>query len=179
MAYSVRNIIDELNQALNAVFNGSKFYGAATSVETNGRLQPSVNEFAVAFDDSYSMQVYHKINSVQITSRAGFGDIEATRNTYNLSAYIFNNEQKTKLKQEEVAMIIQSVFSSIKILSVRIVPVNVILNSAGIFAAEYRGYEYPLSEYFSLMQFNYNVEITFKSGCFDLCPEDFHNCKIN
>lgn len=179
MAQSISNIIAELNEALSAVFNASKFYGAATSVERNGRLEPSVNESAVAFDDSYSMQVYHKINSIQITSKAGYGNIEATINTFSLSAYIFNNEQKTKLKQEEVAMIIQSVFSSKKILSVRIVPVNVILNSAGIFAAEYRGHQYPLSEYFSLMQFNYNVEITFKSGCFDLCPEDFHNCKIN
>lgn len=179
MAQSIRNIINDLNSALNAVFKGARFYGAAVSVEREGKVQPVVNELPVGFDDVYAMQVYHKINGATITYKPGFGDQSQTINTFSLSLFVFNNEKRTGLKSDEIAMIIQSVFASKNILSVRILPTAIILNSALIYATEYRGSDYRLSEYQSLIQMNYNVEITFKSGCFDLCPEDFSQCKIN
>jgi hypothetical protein len=179
MAQSIRNIVTEVNNALAAVFNGAKFYGVAISVEREGKVKPQVNELPVSFDDSYAMQVYHKINGVQITYRPGFGDTNNTINTFALSAFVFNNEKRTHLKSDEIAMIMQSVLSGLNILSVRILPSSIVLNSAAIFSTEYRGNDYRLGGYTSLMQFNYNLEVTFKSGCFDLCPEDFSQCKIN
>jgi hypothetical protein len=125
------------------------------------------------------MQVYHKINGATITYKPGFGDQLKTVNTFSLSLFVFNNEKRTGLKSDEIAMIIQSVFAAQNILSARILPTAIILNTPLIYATEYRGSDYRLSEYQSLMQMNYSVEVTFKIGCFDLCPEDFSQCKIN
>ena len=170
MAQSIRNIISGLNESLALVFNGAKFYGVATSVDKEGKLQPVVDERPVSFDDSYALQLYHKINKISVAYKPGFGDQNKTINTFDLSAYVFNNERLTKLKTDEIAMIIQSSFANQNIQSVRILPSSIILNTAQIFATEYRGVDFRLTEYHSLMQFNYQVEITFKSGCFDLCP---------
>lgn len=179
MVQSIRNIISEINAAVSLKVNGGKFYGIAQSVEREGKVQPVVDERAVSFDDSYSMQIYHKVNNISVTYKGGYGDEESTINTFSVSAYVFNNEKRTGLKSDELAMLLQSVFASVKILSVRVRPVNAILNTPAIFATEYRGNDNRISDNFSLLQFNYNVEMTFKSGCFDLCPEDFTNCKTN
>lgn len=179
MAQSIRNIVTSINASLNTVFKGIKTYGITYSVEREGKTQPVSNEVAVTFDDSYAMQVYHKVNGASITYKPGMGRQDNTVDTFQMSAYIFNNERITKLKPDEIAMIFQSVLSLTNIISVRVLPVNIILNSQAIFNTEYRGSTYPLDENNSLLQINYNVEVTFKSGCFDLCPEDFSPCKNN
>ena len=175
MAQSIRNIITDLNAALDAKFNHAVFYGIATSVTRELRMQPTVNERPVAFDDSYGMQIYHKLGDIRVTYKPGMGRVNNTVNTFAVSAIVFNNEKITGLKSDEIAMVMQSVMS----LQNNILPTSIILNTQAIFAAEYRGVDFPLSEFFSLFQINYNVEVTFKSGCFDLCPEDFSQCKIN
>lgn len=178
MALSIRDIVCRINERLEPIFSQAKFYGVATSVEREGKTQPVVNEHSVAFDNSYSMQMYHKINGItKIEYRAGEGRTQNTINTFSMSGYVFNNEKSSNLKADEIAMILQALISNINISSARILPASVILNTPQIFATEYRGVEYALSEKFTLMQFNYNIEITFKSGCFDLCPEDFSSCK--
>lgn len=177
MAQSIRNTIAAINTSLTGVFKGTVFKGVATLVERDGKAQPVVNEISVAFDDSYAMVGYHRLGDIGIARRSGFGDKEDTVNTFNVSLVIFNNEKITKLATDEVAMIIQSVLALQNISSVRILPARVILNTQSIFATEYRGHDFPLSEYFTLLQINYTVEVTFKSGCFDLCPEDFSQCK--
>lgn len=179
MEQSIHNIVSTINSTLNNVFKGSAIYGIASPSEREGKAQPVLNEKPVTFDDSYALQLYHKVNGINITYKAGFGNANKTIDTFNMSAIIFNNEKRTGLKTHEIAMIIQSVLSVINISSVRVLPNNVILNTRQIFDAEYRGQDYPLSEYHSLMQINYQVEVTFKSGCFDLCPEDFSQCKNN
>ena len=179
MAQSIRNIISDINTTLADVFKGAKFYGAAVTVEREGVAKPVVNEESAAFDDSYAMQIYHKINGATITYKPGMGRGSNTINMFTNSLYLFNNENKTSLKSDEIAMIIQSVIANINIESVRILPAQIILNTPVIYANEYRGSDYRLSEHHSLMQMNYSVEVTFKSGCFDLCPEDFSQCKIN
>jgi hypothetical protein len=179
MAQSIRNTIFDINTALERVFKGAKFYGVATSVTREGVTQPVVDDQSVALDDVYALQAYHKINGATITYKPGMGRQNNTVNNFSLSVYIFNNEKKTNLKPDEVAVIFQSVFSSLQINDVRILPSAIILNTPQIYATEYRGSEYRLSEYQNLIQINYSVEVTFKSGCFDLCPEDFSQCKIN
>jgi len=179
MAQSIRNIVSEINASLNNVFKGSTLYGIATPAEREGKVQPVVDERPVSFDDSYALQIYHKVTGVNISYRPGFGDEQKTIDTFSMSAIVFNNEKRTGLKSDEIAMIMQSILSVMNILSVRILPNNVVLNTKQIFDTEYRGNGYPLSEYHSLMQLNYSVEVTFKSGCFDLCPEDFSQSKNN
>jgi len=173
MELSVRNIISDINNSLGGVFKGAKFYGVATLVEREGKSQPSVDEQAVTFDDSYALQTYHKLGAVNVTYKQGYGDTMNTTNTYAVSAIVFNNEKITKLKSDEVAMIIQSILA----LNDSATLTGIILNSQQVFAQEYRGTAYSLNEYQSLMQLNYTVEINFKGNCFNLCPEDFSNCK--
>lgn len=178
MAQSIRNIISDINATLEGIFKGSKLYGVATLVEREGKGSPVVNEQPVSYDDSYALQMYHRLLGANITYTPGYGNSKTTINTFQVSAVIFNNEKITKIKTDEIAMIMQSVLSTININSVQILPTQIILNSQQIFATEYRGVPYALNEYQSLMQINYTVEITFKGVCFNLCPEDFSNCKI-
>jgi hypothetical protein len=179
MANGIRNIISQVNQAIEGIFKGSKLYGMATLVERNGQSQPSVNEQPVSYDDSYALQMYHRVQGATITYRPGYGDTQTTVNTFQVSAVVFNNEQITKIKTDEIAMIMQSILSTLNITSVRILPTAIILNSQQVFATEYRGVPYALDEYKSLMQINYQVEMTFKGTCFDLCPEDYNQCTTN
>ncbi len=179
MAHSVRSIVKRINTSLEGIFKGSKLYGMATLVEREGRGIPVVDEQPVSYDDSYAMQMYHRLTGpISITYIPGYGDTRNTINTFNVSAFVFNNEKITKIKTDEIAMIIQSVLQVLKITSVRILPTQIILNSQQIFATEYRGVPYALNEYQSLMQINYTVEVTFRGICFDLCPEYFAPCAV-
>ncbi len=177
MAQSVRNIISIINQALEGVFKGSRVYGVASLVEREGKGLPVVDEQAVSFDDIYALQIYHRLNAVGITYKPGYGNTQNTVNAFTVSMVVFNNENTTKLKTDEIAMIIQSVLAGIKINSIRVLPTQIILNSQAVWGTEYKGTTYSLNEYQSLMQINYTVEISFKGICLDLCPEDFIKCK--
>lgn len=176
MAQSIRNIVSEINESLKGVFKGSKIYGIATLVEREGKGLPVADEQAVSFDDSYAMQLYHRVQGANIAYTTGYGNTQNAINTYQASMFVFNNEKITNLKTDEIAMIIQSALSVHNITSVRILPTQIILNSQQVFATEYRGIPYALNEYQSLMQINYTVEITFKGLCFNLCPGDFSKC---
>lgn len=173
MQQSVRNIISDINTSLEGIFKGGKFYGVAVIVDREGKGQPSVDDTAVSFDDVYAMQMYHRLGAVSVTYQQGYGDTMNTTNTYAVQAIVFNNEKITKLKSDEIAMIIQSVLATNDSATLS----GIILNSQQVFAQEYRGHTYSLNEYQSLMQINYSIEIAFKGNCFNVCPEDFSNCK--
>lgn len=175
MERSVRNIITDINTSLGLVLKGGKFYGVATSVEREGRMQPVVDEVSVTFDDSYGMQMYHKLGALSIAYGQGYGDTMTSTNTYTVQAIVFNNEKITRLKTDELALIIQSVLATNNNATLT----GIILNSQEVFAQEYRGNKYSLNEYQSLMQLNYTIEISFKGNCFNICPEDFAQCAVN
>lgn len=179
MAQSIRDIVCQINASLETVFKGAKFYGVATSVDREGKLRPVVNDQYVGFDNSFAFQMYHKINQVttQRIRNTGFGRIEDRVNVFQMSAFVFNNEPRTKLKTDHIALMLDSILATINIISVRILPVNFILNTQAIYSTEYRGAEFSLSEHHSLLQMNYNIEMTLKSGCFEVCPEDFLSSK--
>lgn len=180
MANSIRSIVKQINDALEGIFKGSKLYGVAGLVEREGRTTPVINEVSVGYDDSYAMQMYHRLTGpITVTYLPGYGDTMNTVNTFALSAFVFNNEKITKIKTDEIAMIIQSILQVLNIPSVKIRLTQIILNSQQIFATEYRGIPYALNEYQSLMQINYTVEIKYQGVCFNLCPEDFQQCTTN
>lgn len=176
MAQSIRDIVCSINEALKSTFKEAVYYGIATPMATEGKSQPVVDERPVTYDDSFAMQVYHKVGAVKITYKGGYGNNNNTTNTFAMSAIVFNNEKKTKLRSDEIAMIIQARLSNI---TSDVTPNDFILNTDVILATEYRGHDNRLPSNMSLMQLNYTVAITFKSGCFDLCPEDFSSCKNN
>lgn len=176
MAQSIRNTVKQINEALALVLKGAKYYGLATLVTREGKDQPVVDDHSVTFDDSFPMQIYHRITgNMAVTYTAGFGDNDDVTNTFAMSAFVFNNEKRTGLKTDEVAMIFQSALAVLNI-NATITPTAFILNSQSVFGTEYRGSPYSLNEYQSLMQMNYTVEIVFPSRCFNVCPEDFSTC---
>jgi len=178
MALSISKTVCAINDALKNVFKGAVYYGIAKPLATEGRYRPHIEDKAISFDDDYAMKVYHKVTAGRISYIGGYGDNTDTINTFAMSAIVFNNQKKTKLRDDEIAVIIQSVLANITTTET-ITPTDFILNSEQVFSVEYRGHQYALPDNMSLMQFNYTVAITFKGGCFDICPEDFSHCKNN
>jgi len=180
---SIRDIVTQINTKLSTVFTvGFKPYGIAKTVTRGAETLPSIDETYIGIDDINALQVYHKLNTINLTQKtnSGYGDdIYYNINTYRLSMIAFNNKKRTKLNDDELALIIQSAFPKIitsDYLSVRNTMTGVILNSQSIYAQEYKSERYRLDENQSLFQIEYNTEIIFKTDCLVLCPEDL-TCK--
>lgn len=176
MTPTVRDIVCRINSELLGVFTTSKFYGLASQTEREGLAYPVIEGRDVSFDDGYIVSGYHRMTGYTVTKRAGYGNDDKSTNTFKMMLVV--NIFKDRLEPDEVALIIQSVMERIKAKDIRINPLSVVLNTKEVFLSEYRGHEYVVKDGQSLIKINYNIEATFKSGCFELCPEDFVN-KLN
>lgn len=181
---SIRDIVQNINDALCGVFKGAQVYGIARTAIREDGLIPVIQEKYIGIDDNFALQVYHKINGITISTRPGSGvgrDPGHNVNTFQMSMIVYSSEKRTKLAADQIALIIQSVvpkiISSDFFLSIRTQLTSVILNSQQVYAQEYKSDTFRLDEYQSLTQINYTVEIAFKTGCFDICPEDLEQCK--
>lgn len=182
---SIRDIISLINETLGHKFRDIRGYGVATTIRRGEELLPVSNEQYIGLDDSFAIQVYHKILGITMTesTQGGYGRNSNTQiNTYSMAMIVASDEKKTKLMPDQVALVIQSAiynipFSTDFFRSVEVSIRNVVLNSEQTYQQEYRSDSYRLSEYQSLTQINYSVEITWKPGCFVACPEDLIHCK--
>lgn len=173
MKLTVRDIICRINNELMGVFTTSKFYGLAELTERDGLTYPIYDGKMVGYDDGFKVSGYHRMTGYSVLRKAGYGENNTTTNTFNMMLVV--NSFLKDLKIDEVAMIIQAILEKIKSKDVRVIPVSGVLTTKDVFLAEYRGHEYVVKDNQSLMRLNYNIEVTYKSGCFDLCPEDFVN----
>lgn len=183
---SIRDIVQEINKVIEVTFRDAKTYGIARTAVRGEELLPTIDEQYIGIDDTYALQVYHKLSQITMgtrNGRAGYGDNTADPlNTYSMVMVVMSDEQRTKLMADQIALVIQSAIYNISystdfFRSVDVSIRSVILNSEQVYQQEYRSDSYRLSEKQSLMQINYSVEITWKPGCFAVCPEDFINCK--
>lgn len=183
---SIRELVNALNDSLNATFKEVKSYGIARSVKRGEELLPVIDEQYIGIDDSFSLQVYHKITGITMSvpdTRQGYGrNFGDQVNTYAMQMIVANDSQKTKLMSDQIALVIQSMLYNITFptdffRSVDVSLRSVILNSEQVYQQEYRSDSFRLNEYQSLSQINYSVEIAFKPGCFVVCPEDLIHCK--
>lgn len=182
---SIRDIVKEINCQLEKVFPvGFIAYGVARTVIREDGYLPMVDDKYVGIDDNYALQLYHKINGITInkTRGTGWGNSPGYAvNTYQMSMVVFDNELKTKLASDEVVTLFQAAIphtiSTDFFKSIRISLSSVVLNSQAVYAEEYKSDTYRLSESQSLSKINYNVEIVFKTDCFEICPEDLQKCK--
>lgn len=172
----IRDIVKEINCKLEKVFAGGFIaYGVAQNLPRGEDLLPTINEKYVGLDDIHAMSLYHKINSIGITQRAGtYGDDEGFNvNTYQMSMIVFNNQKRTNMNADELALLIQTAFPKRINSEVKNLMTGVILNSQTVYGQEYKSNTYRLGELQSLFQINYQTEVLFRTDCLDLCPEDF------
>lgn len=177
---SIHNIVAQLNTTISGIFPEVKTYGIAQSARRDEEVLPYYNEQYIGIDDTYKMQVYHKLNSMTSTIRPanGYGDSQGVQvNTYGMSMIVFINKI---LERDEVVLLIQSNFpetlTSSFYRSVRLTFNNAILNSANVYQQEYQTDKYRLFGGQYLIQINYSLETVFKKGCFIKCPEDIQKC---
>lgn len=127
------------------------------------------------FDSTLPISLYHKINEVTISAgRNGLGDDPGDLiNTYSCSIIIYLNRKKTKLTPLELAFKLENQFPTgidlkpYKNIAIRFL--KVILNSVQVFNIEYQGVKYNLGTDSNLFAINYQIESTFKKGCFITC----------
>lgn len=180
-------MIAEIISALNATLKfpiGSKTYGIAQSVirktDDGSQLLPcTVDKNGdyqfVGIDNTLPVSLYHKTNSIQIKRNGkGVGDsIGEVVNTYSNAMIVYLDTKKAGVTPDELLLQIQNSFPD----AIRMQPyknivitfLNVILNSTQVWASEYQNTEYELLPETSLFAINYQIESTFKKGCFDNC----------
>lgn len=180
---SIRKIVDELNVIVAGVFSGAKTYNIAYPALRDQDILPAVGEKYVGIDDTFPMQVYHKLNTLvsSLQPVRAYGDSRGAQvNAWGMSMIIFNNGKRTKLTSDEIVLLIQSnIPQSIEsdyYQYVNLTFQGANLNDQQVFAQEYRSEKYRLLSNQNLIQVNYTLETVFKKGCFIKCPEDIKKC---
>lgn len=177
---SIRDIVTFINQETAKLLPSGKFYGIASLVQRNGETLPSEGEKYIGIDDIYPLQIYHKINGLTISRQTrGFGDNLDQLYTYQMAMVVFLN--KPNFAPEDLVPILQAnlpqQFKTDYTKRVSINFLSAVLNDQQIFTQEYKNTTaYRLNLDQRLIQVNYTLEVLYKPGCFDVCPEEL-NCK--
>lgn len=177
---SILDIVRLINKHLDNLLPGLKTYGIAQLVPRDTETLPAEGEKYIGLDDIHSAQVYHKINGMTITRQArGFGDKVDQLYTYQMSMIVFL--AKPFIRPEDLVPLLQNAlpqqFKTDYTKRVSINFLSAILNDQQVFAQEYKNtsaYRLDLNQH--LFQVNYSLEVLYKPGCFDVCPEEL-NCK--
>lgn len=180
---SIHKIVNELNHVVAGIFSGAKTYGIAHPAVRDQELLPAIGEKYIGIDDTYPMQVYHKLNTLTSSLQPirAYGDQRGAQvNLWGMAMIIFNNGKRTNLTSDGIVLLLQSNFPQ-SILSDYYLSVNLTfqganLNDQQVFSQEYRTDKYRLFTNQNLIQVNYTLETVFKKGCFIKCPEDLQKC---
>ena len=180
-------ILDLINDQLKGIDPAEKVYGQAQTVirisgseqdELPGLIGADGEIKYVGIDDVESIIIYHKVNSVSIIQQNnGRGDaVGDMQDTFSLSLIAYWDRKKIKFLPDQLLLMLQArlpqeVRGITDIKTVRIRPVNTILNTLQIFNTEYRGNSFKLPANIHLIQLNYNIETVFNPDCFRKCPE--------
>lgn len=172
---SIHDIINVINAQLCEAIRGAAVYGIATAAKRNEQLVPHVDGKYVGVNDAKgSIQVYHKLLGItsQILPGNGYGDSTGDQaNTYTLSMIVFHNRKLTKIKDDQLVLIMQA-NTPRKVRSEFFKAINVTYATANldgpkIYAQEYgSGEKYPLGPEQNLIQINYSVRAVYKEGCY-------------
>ena len=162
--------IQELNKTILATFPTARVYGITTPAQRGEEILPSEGEKYIGIDDTYALQVYHKINTVTYSeNRKGYGDGNLISANASASMILFINERRLGLKPDELVLLLIAKLP--KEIEVQIN--NVILNSAQVYAQEYKSGTYRLGLEQHLIQVGYSITMVIDKKCLPNCPEDF------
>jgi len=177
---SIVDIVKFINSRLCNIIPGIKLYNIAQIVSREDHTIPADGDNSTAFDDTHPAQIYHKITGMTMTQQTtGYGDSNNLLYTYQMSMIVFFNKQS--IRPEDFPIIVQANipqrFNTDNTQSVNIKFLSAILNDQQVFAQEYRNATaYRLGVNHRLFQINYTLEVVYKPGCFEKCPEET-NCK--
>lgn len=169
-----------MNCRMQNLLPSGRFYNIASLVTRDTETLPAEGEEYIGIDDIHPYQVYHKINGITIARQTvGYGDNLKQIYTYAMSMVIFLNNPS--FAPEDLLPILQAALpQQLKTDYTQRVSINflsAILNDQQVFAQEYKNTSaYRLGPNQRLIQVNYSLEVLYKPGCFDICPEDL-NCK--
>lgn len=171
---SVYNIITEINSSFK--FKG-KWQGVAELITRDGITIPTINEKHCGVDDKEPLVAYHRLGNItSSTPRAnpGYGRDNDVTNTYTNSMVLFINQRMLKLFPDEVFLTLQaSIPHSIHLPPYKSVLINirdVVMSSQTVWQQEYtNAAQYRLKSDQYLIKINYQIEATFKKGCFANC----------
>jgi hypothetical protein len=177
MHSQIRDIVSMINQKLCDLIPGWQLYGIAQTVAKDANVtMPAENETYIGIDDTFPAQVYHKINGIQIVKlSSGYGDSQNLVYNYQMAMIIFLNRNRIDIRPEDLVIMIQGTLPQ-RMQMKGIVNMNINFNSVNmndqqVFTQEYKDasiYKIGLNQ--NLFQINYNLEITYKPSCFEVCP---------
>src|SRR6186713_2829524 len=186
----IDTILDAIiKDSLSGIDDNEVFFGIAeTVIRQSGNIQermPGIVNYNgeikyAGIDDVNSLMVYFKNASATIANtRNGFGDrLGDFRNVFSVGMYVYWDTKRIKLSVDEMLMMMQSRLPNAIIgienaKTVLLIPITANTNTFQIYLQEYGSGEgiRPLPESKRIMQFNFNIEITFNPECFRKCPE--------
>jgi hypothetical protein len=187
---NIDKIVDFINDNLKATtlnrmaFQNSKYFGVAQSIakfdKDKQTYEPVIyqdgKEISCFVDDTYDFQIYHKANSITLTSTTKqFGDgNNDVKETASMTAIVFANQERLKVTQEDLAFLVMaglpselknSDLGNSNINNCIIVTQNANLNSVSVFQGEYQLTGYPLNPQSIYFAVNYQIEIYSNKNC--------------
>jgi len=178
---SINDIINEINKSIPAI-TGASVNGVAISALRSDKKQPVVygikEGVSVSVDDKYSVIIYHKLNTLNVSYKAneGYGrGVGVNINTYGNMMIVFLNRKRLAWTVDELFTYLQASipnFFTLEPYKQIIFKINsAVLNDETVWAQEYSE-SYRLPPEHNLFQINYTVEAAFEKDCFINCPEE-------
>lgn len=137
-----------------------------------------------AFDDNFSVCIYHKCDSLtyEPVEGLGFGDgQDFSRETANMQLFCWGDRNKLQMSQEWLAAVVSSGFpvgmnqtfrqSRPGLNSVDINIVSVENNSQTVWSREFQNIDYSLKPESIYFQTTYTIQTVFHKSCMALCDE--------
>lgn len=176
--HSVRDIVQALNSSLTWLPAGSEANGVAELLLREDVTIPVINGEYVGIDDLYPVRIYHRLNSLNSSVKAGTGvgrSVGDSVNTYQLSMVVFLDQPKANMYPDEFLLFAQAhtperiTVEPYK--SVIITFGSAAFDSLSVYRQEYVASDtYRLKEDQFFFKINYSIETTFSKGCFKKCP---------
>lgn len=187
----IETILCNIDENIKSLYPNAKYWGIARK-ENNGDEQTVFrykgwgdNEY-VGFDDTHSMNIYHRIISAPETSdlNSGFGNKLMRRSVYNMRLVVFGNMRKINDTDKDINYTIAPNIASIipnrinkailDLIGVRAGVVQIrdkIFDRVRVFEDEMQGVEYSLHPETLLFAIDYSVTLDYSSDCVEYVCE--------
>lgn len=184
---------------LNSSLNEERFQGARierlawlANVQSNERIHTMpvlIDKFAemkyVGIDDTYPLTIYHRMLSnayVKATPRQGYGDnIKVMKQTTDMVMVVSGRANIIKLTSEQLEAVLAvgfpdniapSELADLKLDNMTVTLIGSDMNNLNVFNTEYRNIDFVPPEDLLLFSMRYQIETSWKKGCFKLCDCD-------
>jgi hypothetical protein len=160
---------------------GTRIYPAVLPV-INGVQDLSGNYIKVSPDDTYPLQIYHKIlnKSYQIKPSSVGSRSNVVSEKTDVKMVVAGWTNLLGYAQEDIEalitsnfpdQIVASLYTPLQLQNLVVTLQSSILDKAQVYAAEYKGIPYQVKPEQVLFAIRYQIESTYKKGCFIINPD--------